>query len=296
MKTQSNHPNLSRRGFLATTASVAAMGVLGSGCAKEERKSVESAGRVKGRMPVGVQVYSVRSVAEKDLAGTIARIAQMGYEGVEFAGYYGHKAKDIRKMLDDNNIVCCGTHTQYADLADDKLAATLEFNKILGNKYVIVPWLQGDEKDMKNSWLKYAGRFNVLAEKLKSHDMMIGYHAHAHDVHPLDGTTSWDVFFSNTSQDVIMQVDTGNVLTGGGDPVALLKKYPGRAVTVHLKEYSATNPKAILGEGDVKWTEIFKLCRQIGGTKWYIIEEEKDAYEPMQAIELCLKNLKKFRI
>jgi sugar phosphate isomerase/epimerase len=292
MKAQSNDPNLSRRGFLATTASVAALGVLGSGCTQEERKSASMA---KGKIPIGVQVYSVRSVAEKDLAGTLAQIAKMGYQGVEFAGYYGHGAKEIRKMLDDNGLVCCGTHTQYADLANDKLAATLEFNKILGNKYVIVPWLQGDEKDMKNSWLKYAERFNVLAEKLKPQGMFIGYHAHAHDLHPLDGTTSWDIFFSNTRKDVIMQIDTGNAMSGGGDPIAVLKKYPGRAVTVHLKEYSATNPKAMIGEGDVQWVELFKLCRTIGGTKWYIIEEEKDTVPPMQGIEISLKNFKKFR-
>jgi sugar phosphate isomerase/epimerase len=292
MNTQSNYPNLSRRGFLATTASVAALGVLGSGCTKEERKSVVS--MAKGKIPVGVQVYSVRDIAAKDLAGTLAKIAALGYEGVEFAGYYGHNAKDIRKMLDDNNIVCCGTHTQYADLSDEKLAATLEFNKILGNKYVIVPWLEGDKANPKDSWLKYAERFNVLAEKLKKQDMFTGYHAHAHDLAPLDGTTSWDIFFSNTSKDVIMQIDTGNAMSGGGDPIACLKKYPGRAVTVHLKEYSATNPKAMIGEGDVKWTEVFKLCRSIGGTKWYIVEEEKDATS-MTGIEVSMKNLKKFR-
>jgi sugar phosphate isomerase/epimerase len=148
---------------------------------------------------------------------------------------------------------------------------------------------------MKNSWLKYAERFNVLAEKLKPQGMMIGYHAHAHDLAPLDGTTSWDIFFSNTRKDVIMQVDTGNAMTGGGDPIACLKKYPGRAVTIHLKEYSTTNKNAMIGEGDVQWTELFKLCRTIGGTKWYIIEEEKDAYPPMEGIEISRKNLKKFR-
>jgi len=297
MKAQSNHSNLSRRGFLATTASVAALGVLGSGCSKEETKSTTDAvaKAVMGKIPVGVQVYSVRSIAEKDLAGTLAQIAKMGYQGVEFAGYYGHKAPEIRKMLDDNGIVCCGTHTQYADLEGDKLAATLEFNKILSNNDVIVPYLHGYEKDINNSWLRYADKFNVLSEKLKKQNMMIGYHAHAHDLHPLGDTTSWDVFFSNTSKDVIMQIDTGNAMSGGGDPVAVLKKYPGRAVTVHLKEFSKTNPKAMLGEGDVQWTEVFKLCRTIGGTKWYIIEEEKDAVPPMEGIEISLKNLKKFR-
>jgi sugar phosphate isomerase/epimerase len=295
MKAQSNQSNLSRRGFLASTASVAALGVLGSGCSKEETKTATK-DAVKGKIPIGVQVYSVRSVAEKDLAGTLAGIAKMGYAGVEFAGYYGHKAPAIRKMLDDNGLVCCGTHTQYTDLADDKLAATLEFNKTLGNKYVIVPWLEGDKNDLKNSWLKYAERFNVLSEKLKKQNMMIGYHAHAHDLHPLGDTTSWDVFFSNTNKDVIMQIDTGNAMSGGGDPVAVLKKYPGRAVTVHLKEFSKTNPKAMIGEGDVQWVEVFKLCRTIGGTKWYIVEEEKDTVPPMEGIDISLKNLKRFRM
>jgi sugar phosphate isomerase/epimerase len=93
-----------------------------------------------------------------------------------------------------------------------------------------------------------------------------------------------------------MQIDTGNAMSGGGDPIAVLKKYPGRAVTVHLKEYSTTNPKALLGEGDVKWGELFKLCRTIGGTKWYIVEEEKDTVPPMEGIDISLKNLKRFRM
>jgi len=298
MKAQSNNPNLSRRGFLATTASVAALGVLGSGCSNEQAKTDAAstpAKAVMGKIPVGVQVYSVRGLAEKDLAGTLAQIAKMGYQGVEFAGYYGHGAREIRKIIDDNGLVCCGTHTQYTDLADDKLAATLEFNKILGNTYVIVPYLQGDEKDMKNSWLKYAERFNSLSEKLRKQGMWIGYHAHAHDLHPLGDTTSWDVFFSNTSKDVIMQIDTGNAMDGGGDPVAVLKKYPGRALSVHLKEYSKTNPNAVIGEGDVNFPEVFKLCRTIGGTKWYVVEDEHSATS-LDGIAVSVKNLKKYRM
>ncbi|OHB65342.1 MAG: xylose isomerase [Planctomycetes bacterium RBG_13_62_9] len=248
-----------------------------------------------GKIPIGLQLYSVRSEAEKDLPGVLAKVAKMGYQGVEFAGYYGHEAKDIRKMLDANKLVCCGTHTQMADLADDKLAATLEFNKILGNKYVIVPWLQPDEKNPRETWLAYAKRFDELAEKLKPERMKIGYHNHAHDFAKVGNTTGWDLLASNTRADVIMQIDTGNAWSGGADPIVYLRRYPGRSVTVHLKEFSATNPKAMIGEGDVKWAEVFKLCRTIGGTKWYIIEEEKDAVPPLQGAEISLNNLKKFR-
>jgi sugar phosphate isomerase/epimerase len=291
MKAQSTNSNLSRRGFLATTASAAALTVVGAGCMKEG----ESKKMAKGeKIPVGLQLYSVRSEAQKDLPGVLAKVAKMGYQGVEFAGYYGHEAKNIRKMLDANKLVCCGTHTQMADLTDDKLAATLEFNKILGNQYVIVPWLEPAKSNPKETWLGYAKRLNVLAGKVKPQGMWVGYHAHQHDFAPLDGTTGWDIIASNTSRDVIMQLDLGNCMDGGGDPIKYLRLYPGRAVTIHLKEFSATNKKAMIGEGDVKWAEVFKLCRT-GGTKWYIIEEEKDAVPPLQGAEISLNNLKKMR-
>jgi sugar phosphate isomerase/epimerase len=82
---------------------------------------------------------------------------------------------------------------------------------------------------------------------------------------------------------------------GGGDAIPYLKRYPGRAVTVHLKEYSATNKNAIVGEGDIPWEELLNLCETIGGTKWYIIEEEKDVYPPLEGVELCYKNFRKLR-
>jgi sugar phosphate isomerase/epimerase len=291
MKAPSNNPNLSRRDFLATTAaSIAAAGIMGSGCMKEHTKT--TAAPKRGVIPVGLQVYSVRVAAEKDLAGTIAKVAKMGYQGVEFAGWYGHSAKDIRKILDDNGLVCCGSHTPWEDLADAKLADTIAFNKTIGNKYLICPWLQPDKTNPKEAWLKYAARFNVLAEKLKPQGMWTGYHAHQHDFAPVDGTTGWDLIASNTRKDVIMQFDTGNALDGGGDPLVYLARYPGRATTIHIKEHSKTNPKALIGEGDIKWGEVLRLCRS-GGTKWYIIEEEKEGLEPLTAVDLSLKNFKK---
>ncbi len=290
MKAPSSNPSVSRRDFLTTTAaSIAAAGIMGSGCMKEQAKKTATP---RGRIPVGLQVYSVRVDAEKDLAGTLAKVAKMGYEGVEFAGWYGHSAQDIRKILDDNGLVCCGSHTPWEDLSDAKLAATIAFNKTIGNKYLICPWLQPKEGDAKQSWLDYAKRFNELAKKVKPDGMQVGYHNHAHDFAPVDGTTGWDLLAGNTSEDVIMQFDTGNALSGGGDPLVYLKRYPGRATTIHIKEFSKTNPKALIGEGEIKWGEVLQLCRK-GGTKWYIIEEEKEGLVPLTAVDLSLKNFKK---
>jgi sugar phosphate isomerase/epimerase len=108
----------------------------------------------------------------------------------------------------------------------------------------------------------------------------------------MEGELPWDTFISNTRQDVIMQLDTGNALDGGADPIPFLERYPGRAVTVHLKEYSPANDKAIIGEGEVRWAEVFRLCEASGGTRWYIVEQEGYAYPPLECVERCLRALK----
>lgn len=90
-----------------------------------------------------------------------------------------------------------------------------------------------------------------------------------------------------------MQLDTGNALVGGAEPAPILKRYPGRALTVHLKEHSATNDKALIGEGDVDWPLIFDLCENVGGTEWYIVEQETYPVPPLEAVRNCLENLRK---
>lgn len=283
----------SRRNFLKLGT-----GILTAACLSESNP-INAFGMLGGKrkstIPVGLQLYSVRKECEKDFPGTIAKVAKMGYQGVEFAGYYDYSAKEVRKMLDDNGLICCGTHTQIDTVKSDALKETIEYNQILGNNYLIIPWLGEEYRVSKESWLKIADLLNEIAEKTKPHGMQIGYHNHNFEFIAIDGVMPWDIIFSNTSKDVIMQIDTCNAMMGGANPVDYLKKYPGRAVTIHLKEYSATNKNAIMGEGDVDWQQVFTLCESIGGTKWYIIEEEKDAYPPLEAVDLCLKNYWKLR-
>ncbi len=291
MDTRDKSPNLSRRTFLkTTTASIAAACAVGSGCDGQLKL-----GKSKRNIPVGLQLYSVRTECQKDLPATIAAVADIGYQGVEFAGYYDYSATDLRKLLDDNGLKCCGTHAQLDTLLGDNLPKTIEFNKIIGNKYLIVPWLDPKKYGSVEGWKNAADMFNELAEKVEPHKMQVGYHNHSHEFKPVDGQVPWDIFFGGTRKDVIMQFDTGNAMHGGGDMIPYLKRYPGRAVTVHLKEYSATNKNAIFGEGDIPWEELLNLCETIGGTKWYIIEEEKDVYPPLKTVELCYKNFRKIR-
>jgi sugar phosphate isomerase/epimerase len=89
-----------------------------------------------------------------------------------------------------------------------------------------------------------------------------------------------------------MQWDNGNALHGGADANDYLEKYPGRSDTVHLKERSATNDKALIGEGDIEWQRFFDLCTSVGNTEWYVIEQESYAYPPLECVDKCLQNVK----
>ena len=244
------------------------------------------------RIPIALELYSIRKDCAEDLPGCLEAVAKMGYEGVEFAGYHDRTAPELRTMIDDNGLKMAGTHIGLDILLGDELAKTIEFNQILGNKYLIVPGLAEERRNSRDAWVKTAETFNEIAEKLRPFGMVTGYHNHHIEFQPMDGELPWDTFFSNTKPEVVMQLDTGNALHGGADPVPFVERYPGRAKTVHLKEYSATNDKALIGEGDVRWDDIFQLSETIGGTEWYIVEQESYAHPPLECVEKCLQNLR----
>lgn len=245
------------------------------------------------QIPIALQLYSVREDAERDLSGTLAAVAKMGYAGVEFAGFYGHAAADVKKMLDDNGLQIAGAHIGLDTLRGKALPQTIAFHQTLGNRFLIVPGLAEEHRASQDAWQKTAQTMNEIAARLQPEGMQTGYHNHDIEFKALDGELPWDTFFANTRPEVVMQFDTGNAMHGGADPIPFLERYPGRATTVHLKEYSKTNPDALIGEGDIPWTQVFALCEQPGNTQWYIVEQEAYAYPPLECGARCLENLRK---
>jgi sugar phosphate isomerase/epimerase len=270
---------LNRRDFLHRSALGVASLAVGLNAA------AQTAGR---KIPVGLQLYSVRDQCAKDLPGTLAAVAKIGYKNVEFAGYHGRSAKDLRQLLDDNGLKACGTHTPYDSVLGDKLKETIEFNHVIGNRFLIVPWMEGKSKQ---AWLDHAKLFNELADKVKGEGQFVGYHAHAHDFEKFDGESAWDIFFGNTKAEVIMQLDTSNCREGGADPVVVLKKYPGRARSIHIKA-SGGGPEAVIGEDKVGWPAVFAWCESKGGTRVYVVEHETSK-DPIDAARRNFEALKK---
>lgn len=298
--------NVSRRGFVAAGAGTLAMIASAATAvaqdkkpaAEKKAKQAAAAAAVKKprQLQFGLQLYSVREDCGKDLPGTLAKVAKMGYVAVEFAGYYDRTAKDMRKLLDDNGLTCCGTHTGMDTLLGDNLAATIEYNRTIGNKFLIVPGLAEQYRNSHQAWLETAKLFNELAAKVQPQGMLVGYHNHSVEFQPMDGEMPWDTFYGNTNADVVMQLDTGNACGGGVDPLPYLYKYEGRARSVHVKAFSKKDDKALIGEDEINWKAFFALCKATGGTEVYIVEHESYAYPPLECVERCLNNLRKMKL
>jgi len=246
------------------------------------------------QIPIGLQLYSVRQDCARDLPGTLTAVAKMGYVGVEFAGYYNRSAAELRKMLDDLGLNCCGTHTGLNTILGDELPRTVEFNRTLGNKYLIVPGLPEERRNSPAAWRETARLMNEAADRVRPEGMYVGYHNHGVEFQPMEGQLPWDIFFTAAKPEVVMQIDVGNALHGGGNPIPYVERYPGRALTVHVKEYSAKDEAALIGEGDVNWPQFFQLCETVGKTDWYIVEyEAASALTPLESVDRCLQNLRK---
>lgn len=286
---------LSRRQFLVSSllAATAAAGLPGRGWA------AEPAG--KRNFKISLQLYSVRGDCGKDFDAVLEKVAKMGFEGVEFAGYhsYAGKGAELRKRLDGLGLKAAGTHIGTNSFRDDAFQKTVDFHQAIGCKYLMVPH-DGDFTNPEKSKV-LAEFFTKTAEKLKPLGMYCGYHNHAPEFQKKDGDKSyWDLFAERTSQDVVLQQDCGWTVAAGFNPAEYVKKYPGRSRIVHykptvVKADEAAGKKAIFGQDSVDWKSVIEACNSVGGTEWTTIEQERypDGKSPMECTELSFQGMKK---
>jgi sugar phosphate isomerase/epimerase len=249
--------------------------------------------RGKSRIPVGLQLYSIREDCQKDLPGSLAAVAKMGYDGVEFAGYYGRSAAELKKMLGDLNLKPFSTHINIKTLTGDELQKTVEFNLELGNSRLTVPSLPAAKSI--EEWVEHARRFNEIAEKLKPHEMRVGFHNHARELELLEGKRPWDVFAANTTPEVTLQMDLAHFPEYKLDPVAYIQRDRGRVRMMHCKDHPQDPPYHLLGDGDIRWAPLFQAAETVGGIEVYVVEQERypAPLTPMQCVERCLRNFEK---
>jgi sugar phosphate isomerase/epimerase len=273
---------VSRRSFL-TAASSATL--------------VQSAFGTK-KIPVGVELYSVRTEMAKSVPPCVVAAAKMGYEGVEFYGDYikwtTDFAKEIRKLLDDNKIKCYSTHNGNTVFDPANIDKAIELNSILGSRYIVMA--SAGRVEGLDGWKKVAEKLNAGAEKMKKARLKAGFHNHQVEFRRIEGTRPMDVLAQNTSKDVILQLDVGTCVEVGEDPVAWINQNPGRIRSIHCKDYSRQPGKGyrvLFGEGDAPWKQIFEAAEKTGGVEFYLIEQEGYDLPPFETIQKCLENFKK---
>lgn len=283
--------SISRRQFMQSTILAGAALAVLPGCSTIGNRKAAKGPRV------GVQLYSVRGDCQKDFDATLAQVAAMGFQGVEFAGYYNYNGKptELRKKLDDLNLKGFSTHIGTNNLRGDDFKKAIEFHQIIGCKFLIVPG-DGDFTNPEKS-KALADTFNQAAEVLKPMGMACGYHNHKHEFEKHDGKTYWDLFAERTTNDVVLEQDCGWTAAAGLVPADLVRRYPGRTKVTHFKPTVVGDDKtkkAIFGQDSVEWVPTLAACRKVGGTEWLIIEQEvyPDGKSPMDCTRESLAGLK----
>jgi sugar phosphate isomerase/epimerase len=251
------------------------------------------------KVPVGIELYSVRGELTKDLKATVTAVAKMGYEVVEFySPYYSwtpEAARDVRKLLDDLGIRCPSTHNGPQAISADGIAKAIDLNQIMGSRNIIVA-SAGKVVDI-DGWKAFAASLAAAQEKLRPHGMATGFHNHQTEWRPIGGTRPMDVIASGTPKDVVLQLDCGTSVEAGVDPVGWIKANPGRIKSLHLKDWSKAAGYAVaFGDGDVPWKGIFAASEATGGVEYYLIEQEIAGADGEFAMaKRCLDNYKKMR-
>ncbi len=247
----------------------------------------------EGRRAIGVLLSSVHEASEKDLPGTLKSLARMGYNGVEITETFGRTAEELRRLLDETHLKCYGAQVTLRALTGDALAATITLNKTLGNRYVAVTSVPAENRSTHEALLETARQLNEIALKLEHEGMILGYHVHAYDFQPVEGERPWDTIFSHVDRRVTIQFDTGSALRAGVQAVPLLRYFAGRLWSVHLTDYSPSNPNAMLGDGDERWPEAIRLLTGMAGASYFILVPPKRPGPPLANAENCLRSFER---
>jgi sugar phosphate isomerase/epimerase len=257
----------------------------------------------KKKIPVGLEIYSVREEEKKDLLGTLGALAEMGYEGVEFWAPYldwtVDQAKQVRKRLDELKLRCFSTHNRDGYFTPEKLAKAVELNGILGSKYIVLagaPKVTGPAP--LDQWKKLAETLNAAHAKVKPAGLRCGFHNLTAEWRLVEGQRPIDLLAANTPRDFGFQIDTATCMAAGGDPVAFVQSNPGRVKSFHLKDWSPKPEegyKVLLGEGIGQWKTLAEVAESRGGVEFYLIEQEGSRFSAMETAKRCLDNFRRLR-
>lgn len=277
---QNTNPQMTRRRLLQASTIVPLAGAFGQ--AK--------------KIPIGLEMFSVRKALAEDRLGTVRKVAALGYEDVEFfAPYYSwsmDEIKELRKVMDDVGIKCLSTHNNLTNYKAENIRKAIDYNKILGSGILVIA-SAGQPKTL-DGWKTVADSLTQGHDRLKAAGLRGGYHNHQAEFTPIEGKRPIEVIAADTPKDFVLQFDVGTCVEMGSDPVAWINANPGRIRSMHLKDWSKEKGYRVLyGEGSVPWKEVIAAGIKTGGAEFLLIEQEGSDYSELETAQRCLAAFKK---
>jgi sugar phosphate isomerase/epimerase len=274
----------SRREFLGTLGR-SAIGASLLGCVRASGFAGRGVqGGRPGRIPIGLQLYTVRSRMARDFDGTLATVADVGYREVEFAGYFGRTPAQVREALARHGLRAPSTHIALP--ADDAAwQRTLDEAKAIGHDWVTIAWLDAPLRRTPDDWARIADRFDHLGALARQAGLRFAYHNHDFEFTRVGGSTLFDTLLARTDPALVdLEMDVYWVTKAGADPVALLRQHPRRFPMLHLKDATTAPERKMVdvGAGTIDWAALLTLARDEGTAHAFV--EHDEPVDPLASI------------
>jgi sugar phosphate isomerase/epimerase len=282
--------SISRRTFIQSSSAAAALMLSGAGRAA-------SLG-----LPIGLQLYSVRTLLPTDYAGTLKQVGQLGYKEVEAAGFFNLPVETVKTAMQGAGLRCVSAHYPLM-LLNQHLEEILAFCKSLGVGYVVCSSPMHQQPGVKgplsmDDWRWSADQFNQVATKVEAAGMRFAYHNHHAEFAPINGVMPYDELLKLTDpKKVSFELDCGWVIIGGQDPVHYLKQYPTRIVMLHVKDFKDNKePSVELGTGSIDYKPILAAAAAAGHIRHAFVEQEEFQAPIMESLKVDAEYMKKMHV
>jgi sugar phosphate isomerase/epimerase len=249
------------------------------------------------RLPVALQLYTVREQLKNDFRGVVHRVAEIGYDGIQFAGYGGLSAQEMRRLLADTGLQPVAAHTGIETL-ENRLDEDIDYNLEIGNKWIICPSLPEARRQDAAGWREVAASLNRIGERCRDRGILFGYHNHAFEFPQVPdapaGDRGIDILLGQTDAELVFwEPDVYWIHKGGADPAAMIRQYAGRVPITHLKDVTKDEHAtfAEVGEGGLDWPAILQASDE-SGVEWHCVEQDRSDRDPLESVRISLNNLR----
>jgi sugar phosphate isomerase/epimerase len=273
-----------RRQFLRSAA-LGSLGLAGW-------KGFEQIASARKLSKIGLQLYTVRNEMQKDFEGTLAKVAAVGYQQVEFAGYYNHTPQQVKEVLTKYKLEAPSVHVPLNDLRNN-LSEAVKTTQAIGHKLAICPYLDAKERQKLEDYKGIAATLNKAAAAFKQAGIEFGYHNHDFEFTPLEGRLPMDILLAETDPKLVkFELDLYWITKAKQDPFAFFAKNPGRTVAFHVKDMAKDKEIfAEVGRGRIDFKPLLAAGPK-AGVKYYFVEQDQCPGSPLDSIKISFDYLK----